>query len=133
MPNEALINELDVRRDTYTQKAKAAATLQAAFKTVTNTHNKAQKALRDFSGQNTGIDVENAPQAASEQCRATEEDDGQRDFYAHEHRSRAGLRSCAGGAAAQQIDRTPPSCPQRRDEAEQHGHQCRDRDAEDGE
>ncbi len=63
MPNEALINELDQRRETYAQKAKAAATLQAAFKTVTNTHNKAQKALRDFSAQNTGIDVENAQQA----------------------------------------------------------------------
>jgi hypothetical protein len=72
MPNEALINELDVRRDSYGQKAKAAATLQAAFKTVTNTHSKAQKALRDFSAQNTGIDVENA-QAAFARTRLKEE------------------------------------------------------------
>jgi hypothetical protein len=72
MPNEALTTELDQRRETYTQKQKAAATLQAAFKTVTNTHSKAQKALRDFSAQNTGIDVENA-QAAFARTRLKEE------------------------------------------------------------
>src|SRR5690348_14771803 len=72
MPNEALITELDQRRETYTQKQKAIATLQAAFKTVTNAHSKAQKALRDFSAQNIGIDVENA-QAAFARTRLKEE------------------------------------------------------------
>ncbi len=45
MPNEILIAQLDTLRETYTQQQKAVATLQAAFKGVTNANSKAQKAF----------------------------------------------------------------------------------------
>jgi hypothetical protein len=62
MPNETLIRRLDALRDTYGQQQRAAATLQTAFKAVTNAHSKAQRALRDAGTQNTGLGIEGAQQ-----------------------------------------------------------------------
>ncbi len=57
MPNETLISQLDVLRDTYLQQQKAAAALQKSLKTITDAQSKMQKSLRDYSAQNTGVDV----------------------------------------------------------------------------
>ncbi|HMA36155.1 MAG TPA: hypothetical protein VKY74_16995 [Chloroflexia bacterium] len=63
MPNEVLISQLDQLRDTYAQKQKAVAGLQAGLKAVTDAHGKAQKALREVSAQHLAIDVDAAQQA----------------------------------------------------------------------
>jgi hypothetical protein len=60
MPNETLIQTLDALRETYTQQQKAAATLQATFKALTDTQTKVRKALTDYNIQNTGADVRSA-------------------------------------------------------------------------
>src|SRR5438552_8800208 len=72
MPNETLIDQLDTLRETYAQRQKAAAGLQTALKAVTNAQAKAQKALRDFSAQDAGVDVSDA-QAAFAQTRLKED------------------------------------------------------------
>jgi hypothetical protein len=55
MPNETLIAQLDLLRDSYMQQQKAVAALQTTLKGVTNAHSKAQKALRDLTVQNPAI------------------------------------------------------------------------------
>lgn len=72
MPNEALIAQLDTLREGYVQQQKAASTLQASLKTVTDTQNRVQKALRDFGALDIGIDV-NGAQAAFAQTRLKED------------------------------------------------------------
>lgn len=63
MPDETLLGQLDILRETYVQQQKATAALQTAFKAVTDAQSKAQKALRDFSTQDIGIDVGGAQEA----------------------------------------------------------------------
>lgn len=60
MPNETLIQQLELLRDRYNRQQKAASALQAALKTVTNAQNRVQKALSEYGEQNTGADVNNA-------------------------------------------------------------------------
>jgi hypothetical protein len=57
MPNDTLITQLDQLREVYTQQQKAAATLQTMLKTIIAAQSKTQKALMDYSAQNTGLDV----------------------------------------------------------------------------
>ena len=57
MPNETIITQLDQLRENYTQQQKAAAVLQATLKSITAAQSKTQKALMDYSSQNTGVDV----------------------------------------------------------------------------
>ncbi len=57
MPNEALIQQLDALRETYTRQQKSATSLQAALKGVTNTHTRAVKALVDYQDQNASVEV----------------------------------------------------------------------------
>ena len=66
MPNETLIGQLDVLREDYLQQQKAATALQKTFKIVTDTQNKAQKALFDYAAKNTGLDVSSAQETFSQ-------------------------------------------------------------------
>ena len=63
MPNQTLLEQLDNLRDAYVQQQRAVAGLQATLKAVTNTHSKAQKALRDFPAHKVGIEVSNVQEA----------------------------------------------------------------------
>jgi hypothetical protein len=60
MPNEPLIQQLELLRDNYTRQQKAASALQAALKNVTNVQNRIQKAFSQYVEQNSGVDVNNA-------------------------------------------------------------------------
>jgi hypothetical protein len=72
MPNETLISQLDSLRETYVQREKTAAGLQAAFKLTTNAHGKTQKALGDYGAQDATVDVR-AAQAAFAALRLKED------------------------------------------------------------
>ncbi len=63
MPNQPMLDELDALRETYTQQYKAASALQTTLKAVTEAHTKAQKALRDFSAHDAGVEVAGAQEA----------------------------------------------------------------------
>ncbi|MEO8392066.1 MAG: hypothetical protein ABI700_03650 [Chloroflexota bacterium] len=60
MLNETLISQLDDLREAYIQQQKAAASLQKTLKAVTDTQSKAQKSLRDYGAQNTGVKISGA-------------------------------------------------------------------------
>ncbi len=66
MANEALITQIDTLREAYARRQKAVATLQTAFKGVTNAQSKAQRALRDFAAAEVGIDVDAAQETFAE-------------------------------------------------------------------
>ncbi len=57
MPNEILINQLDMLRDTYAQQQRTVVALQTAFKAVTNAQSKAQKVLQELSAQSVGTSI----------------------------------------------------------------------------
>ncbi len=66
MPNETLIQQLETLRDSCIRQQKAASSLQASLKTVTNVQNRVQKALSDYREQNSGADVNNAQRVFTE-------------------------------------------------------------------
>ncbi len=72
MPNETIISQLDILRESYLQQQKMAAALLASLKTITNVQSKTQKALADYSLQNTGADVTRAQEVFA-QLRLKEE------------------------------------------------------------
>ena len=53
--NENLTVQLDQLRENYVQQRKIAASLLATLKSVTNTHTKTARLLRDYATQNSGI------------------------------------------------------------------------------
>ncbi len=59
MPNESLIQQIETLRDRFVRQQKAASTLQSSLKTVTDAHNRVQKALSDYGEQNSATDVNN--------------------------------------------------------------------------
>jgi hypothetical protein len=69
MPNESLITQLDVLRETYLQQQKTIAAVQSAFKANTDAQNKTLKALKEY---NAAVDISTA-QNAFAQLRLKEE------------------------------------------------------------
>lgn len=76
MPNDTLLTQLDSLRDIYSQQQKAAASVQAAFKGVTNAHAKAQKALRDLGAQNSSAFAASVPGAQEAFAQSRLKEDG---------------------------------------------------------
>ncbi len=72
MANEPLLLQLTQLTDSYTLRRKRAAAVQSTFKLVTDGHNKALKALREYAEQDTTVDVQGA-QTAFARVRVREE------------------------------------------------------------
>ena len=72
MANESLLLQLTQLVDSYALRQKRATAVQSTFKLVTDAHNKALKALRDYAEHDTTVDVESA-QAAFARVRVREE------------------------------------------------------------
>jgi hypothetical protein len=60
MPNETIINQLDILREKYLLQQKIASALQASLKAIINAQSKTQKVLADYGIQNAGVDVSSA-------------------------------------------------------------------------
>ena len=72
MANESLLLRLTQLVDSYALRQKRASAVQSTFKLVTDAHNKALKALRDYAEHDTTVDVQGA-QAAFARVHVREE------------------------------------------------------------
>ncbi len=72
MANESLLLQLTQLIDSFSLRQKRAGAVQSTFKLVTDAHNKALKALRDYAEHDTTVDVAGA-QAAFGRVRVREE------------------------------------------------------------
>jgi hypothetical protein len=72
MANESLLLQLTQLVDSYALRQKRASAVQSTFKLVTDAHNKALRALRDYAEHDTTVDVQGA-QAAFARVHVREE------------------------------------------------------------
>ncbi|MBC8099125.1 MAG: hypothetical protein H7Y11_06760 [Armatimonadetes bacterium] len=72
MPNEQLLEQVDLLRERFIRQQKTASNSQTPLKTMNDTQNRVQKTLSDYSDQNADADVNNS-QAALANARLKED------------------------------------------------------------